>query len=82
MCGIVTFSLRSNFKSTCITKTVHLAFCFARGSVAYLAGCALVQECVSMATLICAHGPTVLTNPDLVTRVHLLCPPGYDTDYK
>ena len=23
---------------------------------------ALIQECVSMATLACAHGPTVLTN--------------------
>ena len=24
----------------------------------------LIQECVSMATLVCAHGPTVLTDPE------------------
>ena len=43
----------------------------------------IVQQCISMATLISAHGTTILTNhePFELVKVCLLCPPGKNTDY-
>ena len=44
-----------------------------------------VQECISMATLVCAHSTAILTNrgpSELVAEAHPLCPPGKDMDYK
>ena len=42
-------------------------------------------ECVSVTTHDCAHGTTVLTNPEspelFGCRVYLLGPPGNDTDH-
>ena len=72
---MVMFSLCSNVETTKLNyrqvqlRKVQLASRFARGLVAYSAGLLnarcfvpLVQECVSMVTLVCALSPTVLTN--------------------
>ena len=87
MCAMVMFSLHSNVETTELStgminnSPTHLLLrsrlgglfsrppnmrCFAP----------LIQECVSMVTLVCAHSPIVLTTSELV-----LCPPGNDMDY-
>ena len=80
---MATFSLRLNMITTKLPTgiTKNSPTHFTRGLMACLAGlpntwhfAPLVQECISMATLVCAHGPTFLTNrePSELVAEHIV----------
>ena len=58
MCAMVMFSLRSNIKSTGLSTGTTTKKKKKQSTLS------LVQECIAMATLVYAYGPTILTNPE------------------
>ena len=86
-CAMATFSLCSNVTTGLLTGMIknipYLASCFTWGSVATCSAGLLKYAVLSIsmawgikATLLCAHGPTILTNPEPCSTVRTFSPPA------